>query len=148
MTESVLVPIDGSRPSLSALRHALERYPEADITVLHVEDLFEPGYGPFADAEPDYEPVPGSASWYDHVDETAGQVFEEARVIAEGYDRTVDTATEIGDPKRIVLAFANEEDVDQVVLGAHGRTDGDGPLLGTVAEFVVRRAPVAVTVVR
>ncbi len=36
----------------------------------------------------------------------------------------------------------------EIVIGSHGRTDGSRILLGSVAEKVVRRSPVPVTVVR
>ena len=46
MTETVLVPVDGSPLSDRALRHALRRFSDAEVRVYHVIDLFEPDYGP------------------------------------------------------------------------------------------------------
>ncbi|MGM0716648.1 MAG: universal stress protein [Halobacteriota archaeon] len=46
MSTRVLVPIDGSPLSRRALRHALEEFPHASVTVYHVIDLFEPGTVP------------------------------------------------------------------------------------------------------
>ncbi len=141
---TVLVPIDGSPLSHKALRHALRTFPDASITVLHVIDLFDPGYG--VDAA--YEPAIGSDVWYEQARETAEERFEEAEAIADGYDGEIETESEIGDPERIIVEFAEEEGVDQIVLGTHGRPDEERRIYGSIAEGVARRATVPVTLVR
>lgn len=148
MTRTILVPIDGSPLSRSALRHALANFPDASITVLHVVDLFEPGYGAYPDFETSYEPLMGSEEWYERAEEVSDQLFEDARDIADEYDREVRTESEIGDPKRVIVEYAEEEDVDHIVLGGHGRTDEERPVFGSIAETVARRAPVPVTLIR
>lgn len=148
MTRQVLVPIDGSPLSLRALRHALSTFPDAQVTVLHVIDLFEPRYGIRSDTGSGYEPMLGSDEWYQRAEDAADQLFSEAEDIAEEFDRTVSTASDIGDPERIVVDYVDEEPVDHVVLGAHGRQVGARPVFGSVAEKVARRAPVPVTIVR
>ena len=145
---SVLVPVDGSSLSYRALRHALRRYPEAAITVLHVVDLFEPEPPGFHDAETTFEPLVGTEEWYDHAERISEMVLEDAVSVAEDADRAVATATEIGEPGRVVVDYATEEDVDHVVLGAHAREPTRRPVFGSVAEVVVRRSPCSVTVVR
>lgn len=52
-----------------------------------------------------------------------------------------------GLPARQVVAYAEREGVDLIVLGTHGRTGISHALLGSVAEAVVRRAPCRVLVV-
>ncbi len=54
----------------------------------------------------------------------------------------------LGDPPLEIARFAGEEGYDVVVLGTHGRTGLSRLLLGSVAEKVLRRAPVPVLVVR
>lgn len=148
MTDRVLVPVDGSPLSFEALEHAVERYPEAALTVLHVVDLFETDYADFLDAETTYEPMIGTEEWYDHVHRIGGAILEEAERLAGDRDRTVETADEIGDPERVVVDYDEEHDVDQVILGAHAGDEARRSLLGSVAATVVRRAPCGVTVVR
>lgn len=148
MTENVLVPIDGSPLSLEALRHALTEFPDASITVLHVVDLFEPGYGAYPDFETSYEPLMGSEEWYERAEEISEQIFDDAQELADDYDREVSTTSEIGDPKRIIVDYADEEDIDHIVLGAHGRGAEERPVFGSIAEIVARRATVPVTIVR
>ena len=146
MTENVLVPIDGSPLSHEALRHALEAFPDAGVTVLYVIDLFGSDAG--GEIGSAYEPLMGSDEWYGQTEEHAQELLEEAESIAEAYGRTVATVSEIGTPERIIVDFAAEEDIDHIVLGTHGRADEKRPLYGSTAETVARRATVPVTIVR
>ena len=61
---------------------------------------------------------------------------------------SVETAIETGDPADMILDYVHEHDVDHVVIGCHGRSGVARWLLGSVAEAVVRRAPVPVTAVK
>ena len=146
MTANVLVPMDGSPLSIRALGHALESFHDAEITVLHVVDLFEPsdvdGY------ESLYEPMIGSAEWKAIERETTEKIFEEAEATAAEYDREVATDSAIGDPQRIIPDYATAESIDHVVMGVHGRDDPGRTLVGRVAETVVSRSPSSVTVIR
>ncbi|HET8541291.1 MAG TPA: universal stress protein [Anaeromyxobacter sp.] len=54
----------------------------------------------------------------------------------------------LGDPAVEIARFADEEGIDLVVLGTHGRTGLSRLVLGSVAERVLRRAPVPVLVIR
>lgn len=148
VTTTVLVPMEGSPLSRRALRHALETFPDASVTVLHVVDLFEAGYGTYPDVDTSYEPMIGSEEWYDRADEVSERLFADACDLAAEHDREVTTTSEIGDPKRVVVDYAAEEGIDHVVLGAHGRREGERPVFGSVAEIVARRATVPVTLVR
>jgi nucleotide-binding universal stress UspA family protein len=46
----------------------------------------------------------------------------------------------MGDPAQEIVQLADEEHVDVIVLGTHGRTGSLGLLMGSVAEGVSRRA--------
>ncbi|MEF8854972.1 MAG: universal stress protein [Haloarculaceae archaeon] len=148
MANHVLVPTDGSPLSEQALRHAFEHFPDARVTVLHVVDLFEPGYGAYPEFDSTYEPLMGSEEWYDRAEAVSRRLFEEARDVAATYDRSIETTSDIGDPKRIIVEYADDEDLDHIVLGAHGRAEADRSLYGSVSEIVARRATVPVTIVR
>jgi len=136
----VLVPIDDSDPAREALEHAITTFPDAEITVLHViNPSLVMRHGEMAY---DYERLMGLE------EEEAETLFETAREIADDHDASVTTEIVIGRPSRGIVEFATENDVDQIVLGSHGRSGVSRVLLGSVAERVVRRAPVPVTVVR
>lgn len=54
----------------------------------------------------------------------------------------------LGDPATELGRFARDEDCDVLVVGTHGRTGIPRVLLGSVAERIVRQAPVPVLVLR
>lgn len=138
----VLVPIDGSEQSRQALDYALEQFKEADITAINVIDPIEAGYTTQAT-------VPGySEEWFEQARTAADELFEEAQETADEYDHSLDTVTEVGRPSRAIVDYAEEHDVDHIVIGSHGRSGVTRILLGSVAESVVRRSPVPVTIVR
>ncbi|THE64315.1 universal stress protein [Salinadaptatus halalkaliphilus] len=135
----VLVPTDDSEPARKAIEHAASTYPEAELTLLHVINPTVSAYT--ADAPYNIQRA------IEAEEETAEEAFETAREIG-GDDVSISTETLIGSPARGIVQFASEHDVDHVVLGSHGRSGVTRVLLGSVAETVVRRAPVPVTVVR
>ena len=142
MTEHVLVPHDGSPQAEAALDYALEEFPEATLTVLHVIDPSDTGYSAGA-MLPDF-----SEQWYEHAKETAEEIFEAARGAAADRGVDLETVRVLGRPSRQIIDYADEHDVDHVVIGSHGRSGVSRILLGSVAETVARRSPVPVTVIR
>ncbi len=156
MTQTVLVPTEGSPLSTKALEVALEDYPDAEIVVVHVMDPLGSGRTlvdvmrpTFRDGAP-----PGSVTpeywqeWRDQAEQRAEEVFDDARDLAAERDQNVETVLEFGKPDDVVLEYAEEHDVDRIVMGSHCRTGAERFLLGSVAERVVKRAPVPVMVVR
>lgn len=137
----VLVPIDDSEPAREAVAHAANSYPDADLTVLHVIDPSTAMYGDGA--------VYAYDALIDARREAAEKLFEDAEEIAaeHGHD-DLETETVVGRPSREIVTIADDEGFDLIVLGSHGRSGAARVLLGSVAETVIRRAPVPVTVVR
>lgn len=142
MAKNVLVPSDGSPQSDDALVHALEEFDGATITLLHVIDPIDAGYSTSVG-------MPGgSEEWYENAKEQSEAVFEDAQAIADEYGVELDTRREMGRPARAIVDVADEGEFDQIVMGSHGRSGVSRILLGSVAETVVRRATIPVTVVR
>jgi nucleotide-binding universal stress UspA family protein len=132
----ILVPIDDSDHAWDALNHALAQYAGQQITVLHVID---PLAGDYELDEPDATPTKRSERVRDRATERVTEVdgstdFE--FVVAEGR------------PAHEILDYAEEADVDQIVIGNRGHSGLKKVLLGSVSETVVRRASVPVTIVR
>ena len=142
MAKRLLVPVDGSDPADAALEFALEEYPDADITVLSVIDPTDVGYGSIEAAPSTFEHLQKSA------EERTQTVLDQAESRAADHDVTVTTETVIGMPSRAIVEWAENNDIDGIVIGSHGRQGVTRVLLGSVAESVVRRSPVPVTVVR
>ncbi|MFC6717075.1 universal stress protein [Natrialbaceae archaeon GCM10025810] len=145
MDRRILVPIDGSSQSWAALEHAATNFEGERIVALHVVDPVEGVYtgseGGFYD--------PGA---YDRAVERGEELCEDARERLEGFDAAESTSfeTEVvtGRPAPAIIEYAEENDVDHIVMGSHGRSGVSRILLGSIAETVMRRATVPVTVVR
>jgi len=143
MTKRVLVPIDRSEQAEAAAAFAVENFPDATLVLLHVINPAEAGYSAQAS-------VPSfSEEWYEEKRAEAGDRFGELEALArEGGVETVERVVEVGRPTKAIVEYADEHDIDQIVMGSHGRSGMSRILLGSVAEIVVRRATVPVTVVR
>jgi len=140
--DRILVPVDGSDQAHQASEFVIEEFPEADLVLLHVVNPAEAGYSAQAS-------IPSfSEEWYEQKKATAQQLFEEIREEAAAAGLSVETAIEVGKPIRSIVEYAGDADVDGIVMGSHGRSGVTRILLGSVAEAVVRRSPVPVTVVR
>lgn len=133
----ILVPVDDSEPSRTALQYAHETFPENEITALHVIPV-EGYWGAFAD-EP--EDVPGYEKAREHADKLLAAARDEV-------DTEIETAVVTGNAAYEIIDFAGKGRFDAVVIGSHGRTGATRILLGSVAEAVARRSPVPVTIVR
>jgi nucleotide-binding universal stress UspA family protein len=142
MGERVLVPFDGSPLSRRALERALTNHPEDRISVLYVIDPMLAVY------EAEAKGLPAASTWYDRTKERADGICADATEQAAEHDREIATATEIGRPARTILEYADEHDVEHIIMGSHGREGVSRLVLGSVAERVMRQAPVPVTIVR
>ena len=140
MTTHVLVPIDGSPQANAALVYASDLFSDATITLLHVVDPIAGGEDTADDSTSD----PHLETQH----ERALRLFEAARSHLEDDDVTLETAVVTGSPWREIVSYVDAHDVDHVVMGSHGRDGATRLLLGSVAELVVRRASVPVTVVK
>ena len=142
MAQRVLVPFDDSEPAADALEYAFDLFPDVDFVVLTVVDTsslpFIPNAADDADSSDDARTLPGEA--------TAHLTAVEA--IATEHGRAVETRTRLGTPAQEILEYVERNHIDHVVIGSHGRSGVARILLGSVAEVVVRRSPVPVTVVR
>jgi nucleotide-binding universal stress UspA family protein len=140
----VLVPFDQSFCSQNALEYAFEQFPDATVTALFVTSPLFEAYASI-ESEDDLDDIIAED---EAVEDETHDVFEMARRIAARNERTIETATAEGDPSRGILGWLDENDVDHVVIGCHGRGGVTRWVLGSVAETVVRRAPVPVTAIK
>ena len=118
----ILVPVDGSPPSLAALTQAIELAEDvgATLELVHVQ----------ADDEP--------------LDEMEEALQEAHDVLGDRLKlRFVH-----GDPTEQILELASAGGADLIVMGTHGRVGRLHSLLGSVAEAVVRNSPCPVLTVR
>ena len=86
----------------------------------------------------------------DSLEARAEQILADAATVAEegGVDTVAETVEYGPSVHRAVLDYVEDDDVDLVVVGTHGRTGFDRYALGSVTEKLVRTAPVPVLAVR
>jgi nucleotide-binding universal stress UspA family protein len=141
MYDHVLVPTDGSDPAASATEHALaiaERF-DATVHALYVVDVDgiaheAPGLG--LDALRDALREEGEAAT--------------AAVAERATDRGVDVTEAVieGLAEDAIVDYAEENGIDLIVMGTHGRRGVDRYVVGSVTERVVRATDVPTLVVR
>ncbi|MBX0296117.1 universal stress protein [Haloarcula nitratireducens] len=141
MPDNVLVAFDGSPLSERALTYAIETFPNAPITAIYVIDPIDA----VIDAETGGLPV--AEDWHENAKEQATRIHTTAADLATERDTELETVTEVGRPARSVLEYAADHDIDQIVMGSHGRSGIDRALLGSVAETVTRRAQIPVAII-
>ena len=137
----ILLPVDGSEQAREACQFVAEQFPDDEVTLLHVINPIEAGYSVQASL-PTY-----SEEWYERQQRRAEEILDEMTDLF-GDGRAIERATEVGKPTNTIVRYAEDHDIDQIVMGSHGRSGVTRILLGSVAETVIRRSPVPVTVVR
>lgn len=142
MNECTLVPFDGSPLSKRALKRALDQHPDGPIVALFILDPLMVVY------EAEAGGLPAATEIEERLTALADEVCGEAETIAAESGSHIKTATAMGQPAREILRYVAAHDVDHVVMGSHGRRGLSRLVLGSVAERVVREAPVPVTIVR
>jgi len=167
MYDNILYPTDGSNGADAAMNHARGLASAYDSTVhlLFVVDAehVESGMMLREDAT-DEERVTGMMK---RDEETAGEghmsrhsdmssilekrgeyITEEiaSRLAEEGI--TTATAVKHGDPPQVITEYAEDNDIDLITMGTHGRRGIERRLIGSVTENVVRTSTVPVMTAR
>lgn len=136
MTQSILVPLDGSRSARRALEHAclMQR---AEGGILHLLHIVEPpvaadGLGAMTGSAPlDYTPEKGHEQGVALLKEIWSAVGHPS---AEVHFHVEDNPP--GRPDRTIVAMAQELDVDAIVMGSRGLSDMKGLMTGSVSHKV------------
>jgi nucleotide-binding universal stress UspA family protein len=145
MYTRILVPVDGSAASARGLTEAIElaRHLQARMWLVHVVE-------PWVMVTPETMPV------------TVYQVADSIRSIGtalldECEKKAADAGVEVdvelietagGSAGQYIVKKAKEINADLIVCGTHGRRGVHRLLMGSDAEYIVRRAPVPVLLVR
>jgi len=157
----VLVPLDGSSFSRHALTYVRELLPahHFDVLLLRVagapEGVTSPPPKPLAldawllnqgELEPDH-PIFQSQVWDGLKAELKADLEGDVRALSKaGFQ--VEASVRFGDAAREIVAAAERERVELVVMATHGRSGLGRLLMGSVAEAVLRGVSVPVMMVR
>ncbi|WP_336336625.1 universal stress protein [Haloarcula brevis] len=141
MFDTVVIATDGSGSAERAVEAALDLAARFDATVhgLYVVDTGE------VEATPEEvrEVLERALAT------TGGRALSFIREAADAdADEELITAVRQGDPADEICKYAKEHDADVIASGTRGRHGEHGFLLGSVAEELVRQAPMPVLTVR
>ncbi|HLE34913.1 MAG TPA: universal stress protein [Nitrososphaerales archaeon] len=137
----ILVPIDGSETSFNTARHALTMAEErnASIILLYVSDI---------------PPLPLHAEhlekYYEEVRQEADEWFKKIKNFPEskGVEIKTKVITAAMSVVGSIVKFAEDQDIDLIVIGTRGRSKFTKLLLGSVTSGVTAHATCPVLVVR
>ncbi|APX98420.1 universal stress protein [Natronorubrum daqingense] len=137
MYRSLLLATDGTDGARQATNHAITLAEQLGAS-LHIVSVSEDG--------------PHSTEKQDEMrsdpESDAANALEDAERAALERDLEVTTTVRHGVPQEEIVDVAETNAIDMVVLGTAGRTGLDHLVVGSVAEEVVRNAPVPVVTVR
>lgn len=155
--KNVLVPTDFSETSKVAIKYARELASayRGSVHLLHV--LPDASIQPWAfGVDTEIMGLP-SAERTKRWEQMANEQLKNLLSEAERTQLDVRFATKVGHPVQEILQYAQDQGIDLIVMGTHGRsTTGPNigqtfpwnPPIGSVAERVVRGAPCPVLTVR
>jgi nucleotide-binding universal stress UspA family protein len=142
MLKNLVVALDGSPSAELALEFALSmaRAENATLSICSVADP-KPAYGASA-------PTPLVESMLEDIRGHARRIVDEASAKARTAGVRVQQATPSGEPVFEIVHYAEGVKADAIIVGTRGRSGVDRLLVGSVAEGVLRTAPVPVVIVR
>lgn len=142
MFDRILIPTDGSDPAKSAVETALG-LAETHGATLHVLFIVD---------QP--TTVSGMGEGFSGLDDLLDALEEEGKqateaIVEQASERDIETTAAVrrGNPHEDILGYANDQDIDVIVMGTHGRTGVKRALLGSVTEDVVRHSEIPVLTV-
>jgi nucleotide-binding universal stress UspA family protein len=138
--DNVLVPVDFSPPSNLAIDHgvALARRFRARLTILHVVESSKALTYTFPAVA---EKVEGERF------ETAEKMLPHLVNPEDREDLDLRIVVKSGDAKNEILAAAELEHADIIVMGTHGRSVFGRAIIGSVAQGILRQASVPIVTV-
>ncbi len=140
MYEHVLLPTDGSEAAANAANEAFGVVNNSGAT-LHIFFVVDETAGPLN--------VRGGDERFEQAEAEGEEVVDEITERAEQAGvEAVTGSVQQGTPHEAILDYAEENSIDLIIMGTHGRSGLDRHLLGSVTEKVVRRANPSVLTVR
>lgn len=137
----ILMAIDGSAPSLRALRFVLRHHLASEnmlVTLIHVDMPLNDHIAAHLD----------TAAIRDYHSRNASNALRGARRVLRGAGIRHDEELCVGDAADEVAALARRGRFDLIAMGSHGRSAIGTALLGSVVQKVLARSKVPVLVVR
>ena len=136
--KNILVAVDGSDQANQAIQEAIEisKRNQASLFVVHAKDVAQ---------------LYGTAyimpAVLEEAEKQSAEILDEAGTLIG--DKVEYKAFQVsGSPKKEIVDFAEENDIDLIVMGSTGKGAIDRVLVGSTASYVVNHAPCNVMVVK
>lgn len=139
MYDSLLVATDGSDDASSATEHAIGLAAQLEATLYGIAVLETRTAYDNAIVDPDEAQR--------RLRERAEESLDALERVATEAGVPVETTLRSGAPHEEIVAYADERDIDAIVLGARGRSEFKGALLGSTVDGVTRLAKRPVLIV-
>lgn len=145
MINKILVAVDGSEPSLTAMDYAAELAAEmkAELTLLSVVPSLPPmaAEGFSADYGPRYQ---------QELEESYIEMLHQhAKILKETHpELEIVPIVRVGTPGKIIVETAQVREADLIVVGNRGRSGIITWMLGSVSRYIVESCTVPVLVVK
>jgi nucleotide-binding universal stress UspA family protein len=140
----LLVPIDGSDISQRAVDHILMKlgwYKEKDIMDIHLLNVQHPVSGDVSTFVNEDE-----LKKYHHDEGIKALEYARAKLDAAGVLYTFHIG--VGDPAHVIVHYAKEKQIDQIVMGTHGRAPIASMLMGSTTTKVLHLTKIPILLVR
>jgi len=138
---NIVIATDGSENSDKAISYGIEiaKMSGATVHALYVVDTSS------------FSSIPMDAGWeamYEILKNEGNKAISYVKETGEATGVEVKEILGEGHPSNEIIDFAENNNVDLIVMGTHGKSGIDRFLLGSVAEKVVRNSKIPVMVVR
>ncbi len=139
----ILIPVDGSDNAISAVRYAIKLATEAkqlpQLLLLNVQWNVAAG---------NVKLFINQETINDYYREQGMAALQKARAALDAAKLPYQYHISIGQPAEAILQYADEQSVDQIVIGAQGHESLAKLLLGSVTSKVANLSKVPVTITR
>ena len=135
----ILVPVDGSKCALRALRFAasrLDRHRGGLILLLNVQPPMPPGLFVTRDMIKE------------HQRRHADPIIKHAETMAKRLRIKTRSAVRVGDPAPLIARMARQSRCSEIVMGTRGRGRLAGAVLGSTSMKLLHIARIPVTLIR
>ena len=140
--KQILIATDGSESAEKAASFGIEiaRLSGAKIYAVYVIDTTP------------YYSIPLDQLWpkdiYEQFEKIGHEITADVEETTKAAGLEAESIVLKGDPAERILNFAEEQNVDLIVVGAHGISKFERLVIGSVSEKIVRHAKIPVLVVR
>ena len=132
----ILVPVDGSKESLRALKHAVTHRPHASFVLLHAQEPMIPSQ------------FVTRSMIAEHQAQQSVDALRAARALVAKHKVAAEVITQPGLPGDVIADVASRKRCAEIVMGTRGQGRFLGFVIGSTAMRVVQLARVPVTLVR